>query len=120
MRTILFVADRTSVINRVVAALSEPDTNLIVHSDPNTAAAAAYEHDADRVLVDMTVGSMGAMAVARSVRSMGKDHPIPVTILLDRAADAFLAGRSGADSWLSKDVPDSELRAVVIGSRAAT
>ena len=68
MTTILFVADRQSVVNRVHAALSMPDVTLIDHDDPDTAAATARDRQVDRVLVDMKVGSMGAMAVTRAVR----------------------------------------------------
>ena len=98
MTTILFVADRQSVIDRVHAALSAPDITVVDHDDPDTAAAAAVEQSVDRVLVDMQVGAMGAMAVTRAVRAASGEDPIPVTILLDREADAFLARRSAASS----------------------
>ena len=114
MTTILFVADRQSVVNRVHAALSMPDVTLIDHDDPDTAAATARDRQVDRVLVDMKVGSMGAMAVTRAVRAATEDDPIPVTILLDRDADAFLAGRSGAQNWLSKDSAAVDLREAVL------
>ena len=114
MTTILFVADRQSVVNRVHAALSMPDVTLIDHDDPDTAAATARDRQVDRVLVDMKVGSMGAMAVTRAVRAATEDDPIPVTILLDRDADAVLAGRSGAQNWLSKDSAAVDLREAVL------
>lgn len=114
MTTILFVADRPSVIDRVHAALSVPGVTLVDHDDPDTAAETATELGVDRVLVDMKVGSMGAMAVTRAVRAASEDDPIPVTILLDRDADAFLARRSGAQNWLSKDSASVDLRDAVI------
>ena len=114
MTTILFVADRQSVVDRVHAALSMPDVTLIDHDDPDTAAATARDLEVDRVLVDMKVGSMGAMAVTRAVRAATEADPIPVTILLDRDADAFLAGRSGAQNWLSKDSAAVDLREAVL------
>jgi DNA-binding response OmpR family regulator len=118
MTTVLFVADRQSVIDRVSAALSGPDMEVIHIDDPDSAAAAAYDHGVDRVLVDMKVGSMGAMAVARAVRAKAGDGDaaIPVTVLLDREADAFLAGRSGAENWLTKDATAAELRKAVTAS----
>ena len=117
MTTILFVADRQSVIDRVHAALSTPDLRLIDHADPNTAAAEAAEQEVDGVLVDMQVGAMGAMAVTRAVRAATADAPVPVTILLDRDADAFLAKRSGAQNWLSKDFAAVDLRAAVLEAK---
>ena len=121
MTTILFVADRSSVIDRVHAALSVPGVTLIDHDDPDTAAAAAVvEQGVDRVLVDMKVGAMGGMAVTRAVRAASESDPIPVTILLDREADAFLARRSGASNWLMKDTAAIDLRHAVIPAEAAS
>ena len=121
MRTVLLVADRQSVINQVHAALASADVDLIDHPDSDTAAATAYATNADAVIVDMRVGSMGAMAVTRDVRAKaGTEGSLPVTILLDREADAFLAGRSGAKNWLLKDAPASELQAAVAAEPAVT
>ncbi len=117
MPTVLLVADRTSVIDRVHAALASADVVLIDHAEPNTAADTAYEFGVDRVLVDQQVGAMGAMAVARAVRARGGEDAIPVTIILDRQADAFLARRSGAQNWVLKDDSVTELRAAVLSSR---
>jgi DNA-binding response OmpR family regulator len=121
MTTVLLVADHRSTIDRVHASLSEPGIELIDHPDPGTAADTAYALGVDAVVVDMQVGSMGAMAVARAVRSRAGDgDAIPVTILLDREADGFLAGRSGARHWLLKSAPATDLRAAVAGTQAAT
>ena len=113
MTTVLFVADRQSVIDRVTAALSGPDLDVIVHTDPETAAATAHDLGVDRVLVDMKIGSMGAMAVTRALRAHRTGRAIPVTVLLDRAADAFLAKRAGAESWLTKDAAGADLRTLL-------
>lgn len=121
MSTILLVADRQSVIDRVHAALSAPDTTVVEHRDPESAAETAYEQEVDVVLVDMRVASMGGMAVTRSVRAAAKGrNPIPVTLLLDRDADSFIAGRSGADNWIQKDASASELREAVSTGGADT
>lgn len=114
MQSILLVADRQSVIDQVHTMLAVPDVTLIDHADPDTAAETAYSNNVDAVVVDMQVGSMGSMAVTRAVRALSDDGVgIPVTILLDREADAFLARRSGAKNWVSKDAPASVLRAAV-------
>ncbi|MEN8040059.1 MAG: response regulator [Actinomycetota bacterium] len=110
MQTILLVADRQSVVDHVHTALAGRSINVLNHPDPETAATTAYAEGVDAVLVDMQVASMGAMAVTRAVRALADDgEGIPVTILLDRDADTFLAGRSGAKSWVSKTAPTSEL-----------
>ena len=54
--------------------------------------------------------------VARVIReAAGAGHipAIPIVLLLDRAADAFLAGRSGAQAWLRKPIDAFDLRAVL-------
>jgi len=80
MLTILLVADRQSVIDQIHTALSTPDIVVIDHPDSDTAADTAYSEDVDAVLVDMQVGSMGAMAVTRAIRAKAEDGiGIPVT-----------------------------------------
>ena len=114
MHTILLVADRQNLIDQIHASLASADVLIIDHPDSDTAAVTAYEKKVDVVLVGMQVGTMGAMAVARDVRAKaGSADEIPVTILLDREADSFLAGRSGARNWLLKNAPVSDLQAAV-------
>lgn len=121
MHTILLVADRQSLIDQIHASLASADALIVDHPDSDTAAATAYEKNVDVVLVGMQVGTMGAMAVARDVRAKaGSADEIPVTILLDREADSFLAGRSGARNWLLKSAPASELQAAVAPESTAT
>ena len=111
MSRILVVADEPWVRNEVHAALSEPGIELTDHPDPESVASVAAEGGVDVVIVDLQVGSMGGMAVTRALRgSRPRDAAIPVILLLDRAADAFLAGRSGADAWVLKPFSATELR----------
>ena len=121
---ILVVADEAWVIDDVRAALSDAAYIVTVVSNPRDAVDQAAEIAADAVLVDFQVGSKGGMAVTRSLRGGadvgGTDH-VPTILLLDREADAFLAGRSGADGWLRKPFGSFELRDLiddVIGARA--
>jgi len=56
---------------------------------------------------------MGGMAVTRDVRDRdalaGREFT-PVVILLDRAADAFLAKRAGAAGWVVKPFTTATIR----------
>jgi len=112
MSTILLVADNERTIDSVKAALSEPGRTVIVERDPEAATTVVKEERIDAVIVDMRIASMGAIAVTHSVRN-ATSGDVPITILLDRDDDAFLARRSGADNCVSKPVTTSELRAVV-------
>ena len=111
MSRVLVVTDDSWVRNEVHAALSIGANELIDHDDPATAAATATAESVDAAIVDLQVASMGGMAVTRSVRE--NEHPVPVIILLDREADTFLAGRSGATAWITKPFTASALRSAV-------
>ena len=120
MATILLVTDNDRVIDMVHTALSEPDTTIIDQRDPGEAAAGAYAEGVDAVVVDMRVGSMGAIAVTHSIRDAAKgETAIPVTLLTDRDVDAFVARRAGATNWIRKSAAAIDLRRAVspTGSR---
>jgi DNA-binding response OmpR family regulator len=114
--SILVVADEAWVLNDVRAALGEARYTITTTADPRSVAAAVIANRPDAVLVDFQVSSMGGMAVTRSVRDAfarsGGIAP-PVILLLDRDADGFLAGRSGAAGWVRKPFGASELRKVI-------
>lgn len=111
MSRVLVVADDPWVVSEVHAALSIGANELIDHDDPATAASTAMDDDVDAVVVDLQVASMGGMAIIRSIRN--SETPIPAVLLLDREADAFLAGRSGADAWVVKPFSAFDLRSAV-------
>jgi DNA-binding response OmpR family regulator len=119
---VLVIADELWVRNEVHAALSEPDHRLVDLEDPTVVSDAVTEKDFDAVIVDLQVGSMGGMAVTRTIREATGDESspgIPVVILLDRAADSFLAKRAGARGWLTKPFTSQELRAVLDSATAS-
>lgn len=94
--------------------MSPTGAELVDHPDPATAPAAAIAAEAAAVVVDLQVGSMGGMAVARSVRDTEPTAwSLRVVLMLDRKADAFLAGRAGADAWVTKPFTARELRDAV-------
>jgi len=112
MPTVLLVADIPWVVDDVRAALPSTSYDITVVDDPRSAADLWQEHRHDVVITDLQVGSMGGMAVVRAVRDAAAAAQVntPATaILLDRDADGFLAGRSGADTWLRKPFGGFEL-----------
>lgn len=116
MVDILLVTDVPWVVNEVRAALSDPGYSISVVDDPRAVVDAVGEHTPDVLLVDLQIGSMGGMAVTRAVRgaaaTSGSERPA-VILLLDREADAFLAGRSGADAWILKPLSADEARSTI-------
>lgn len=122
MSRILVVADVPWAMNEVHSALTDPDIQLIDHDDPASAAERARAENVDLAVVDLQVGSMGGMAVTRSLRDsavLDGRTPIPVVLLLDRAADAFLAKRAGARAWVAKPFTSHQLTTAVATALAA-
>jgi CheY-like chemotaxis protein len=116
MADILVVADEPWVLTDVRAALGDSRYTLTESSDPRLAAETVAATRPDAVVVDLQVGSMGGMAVTRAVRHafIGSDiEAPPVILLLDRDADAFLAGRSGAAAWVRKPFGSFDLRQAI-------
>lgn len=116
MSRILVVADVPWVRNEVHAALTSPDFELLDLEDPRRAAAEALSTDFDAIVVDLQVGSMGGMALTRDIRdqmALNDREPLPVVMLLDRAADSFLAGRAGAAASLTKPFTAYEIRSAL-------
>ncbi|HEY5891205.1 MAG TPA: response regulator [Acidimicrobiia bacterium] len=111
MRTELIVADSSWVVNQVRTALAVDPWEIVVNSDPRTAADEVAELEPDVVLIDMQIGSMGGMAVARAIRAESQNKPAPrMVLLLDRSADRFLAKRALVDASVIKPFDAAELR----------
>lgn len=123
MTDILLVADSSWVVNDVKAALSDGRGTIAVVDDPRSVATAVSENSPDILLVDLQVGSMGGMAVTRAVRdaaATAEGSRPRIVLMLDRDADAFLAGRSGADAWVRKPFSADDIRAAVDGVLATS
>jgi DNA-binding response OmpR family regulator len=116
MAGILLVADAAWVRNKALAALGGPAHEIIDVDDPRAALDVAAERRPDIAIVDMQVGSMGGMAVTRSLKDgalTGDTDAMPIVLLLDRSADEFLAKRAGADAWLVKPFTAQDLAGAV-------
>jgi DNA-binding response OmpR family regulator len=113
MASILLVADAEWVRNDVAAAVDDPAVVLTVEANPRAVARLVESERFDAAIIDMQVGSMGGMAIVRMLRSAiisGKTEDMAIILLLDRSADAFLAGRAGADAWVVKPFTAHDLR----------
>ena len=64
-------------------------------------------------VLDLQIGNMGGMATCMALHleaGAGRLPRLPVLMLLDRAADIFLARRCDADGWLVKPIDAFRLR----------
>ena len=104
------------VVDEVTAALGGPDTSFTVCREGRLVSDLVEHGNVDVVITDLQIGSMGGMAVAMALRldaSVGSVPEVPIVMLLDRAADVYLAQRSGAESWLIKPLDALRLRRAV-------
>jgi DNA-binding response OmpR family regulator len=113
---IIVIADEAWARNEVHAALPEPEYTLIDHKDPLTVGEVLQAEKPEVVIVDLQVGNMGGMAVARELHqqaALAGEDEVPVVLLLDRAADGFLAKRSGVAAWVTKPFTAHDIRTAI-------
>jgi CheY-like chemotaxis protein len=104
------------MLDDIIAARGTPETSFTVCRDGRDVTLAVTQRTPDVAVLDLQVGSMGAMAVTMNLRldeSGGRLPHIPVVMLLDRIADVHLARRSGAEGWLVKPIDSLRLRRAV-------
>jgi DNA-binding response OmpR family regulator len=114
---LLVATDADWIVDEVSAALDAPNTTIEIVRSGKLVRPAVKARTPDLAVLDLQIGSMGAMAVTMDLRleeSGGRLPNVPVLMLLDRRADLFLAQRSQADGWLIKPLDALRLR------RAAT
>jgi DNA-binding response OmpR family regulator len=97
---------------------------MVVHeiTDPRLVAKAVEQIQPGVVIVDLQIGSMGGMAVARTIREaefLEEIPPTSIVLLLDRTADEFLAGRAAADAWVIKPFTPQQLRSAIATATAS-
>jgi len=121
---LLVATDADWILDEVLAALGSSDTTVSVCRTGQQVVPAVKVRTPDLVLLDLQIGNMGAIAVERALRLEASGDRLPVVrvlLLLDRAADVFLAQRSDAEGWLVKPLDSFRLRraahAVMDGGR---
>jgi DNA-binding response OmpR family regulator len=110
---ILLATDADWIVDEVLAALGDDDVHFTVCRDGRAVSRQVAERMPDLAVLDLQIGSMGAMAVTMGLRldeSAGVVGHVPVLMLLDRRADLHLARRSGAEGWLVKPLDALRLR----------
>ena len=113
---ILIGTDADYVVNDVTAALGGPDVSFTVCRNGRAVTGVVEARTPDLAVLDLQIGSMGAMAVTMALRldeSSGALPHVKVLMLLDRTADVHLAKRCGAEEWLIKPVDALTLKRTV-------
>ncbi|WP_208028262.1 response regulator [Rhabdothermincola sediminis] len=113
MPTVLLATDADWVFDEVDAALADDQTTVYRVRRGVDVIPAIRELQPDLVVLDLQIGNMGGMATCMAIRNEEGADRLPITavlMLLDRAADVFLAHRADADGWLIKPLDAFRLR----------
>ena len=116
MATVLVASDLASLRHELRSLLEGPD--LVIEEAANGPAVMdrVRAGGVDLVVLDLQIGSMGAMAICLELRneeSYGAAEPVAVLMLLDRRPDVFLARRSGAEGFVVKPLDPVRVRTAV-------
>lgn len=110
---ILLATDADWIYDEVEAALADADTTVARVRRGVDVVPAIHEVEPDLVILDLQIGNMGGMAACMAIRLEEGVDRLPITavmMLLDRAADVFVAHRAEADGWLIKPIDAFRLR----------
>jgi DNA-binding response OmpR family regulator len=113
MPNVLLATDADWIYDEVEAALGGTELTVYRVRAGVDVLPAIDEVDPELVILDLQIGNMGGMAACMSIRheeGMGRIPITAVLILLDRAADTFLARRADADGLLIKPLDSFRLR----------
>ena len=116
MPTVLIATDADAVADEVDAAVADDSTTVIRVRAGVEVNDVVSDHQPDVVVLDLQIGAMGGMAVAKHLRAEAAMSRLPDTailMLLDREADMFLARRSEVDGYLVKPLDSFRLRRAV-------
>lgn len=115
-QVILVATDAGEVFDGIEAALADSSTQVERVTAGREVLAAVRSLAPVLVILDLQIGNMGGVATCMGLRneeSFGRIDPQNILILLDRSADVFIAGRSGADGWLVKPLNSLRVRKAV-------
>ncbi len=105
---IVVVADKDPIeLAGMRGALESPDTEVFSATDGPVVVHLAQQHEPHAVVVGASLGRMGGFAVSRELKTLAEQEKIRepwVVVLIEREADAWLAGWSRCDAWMLKPV----------------
>ena len=114
--TAVVVSDLPTLRSQIRSMIESPDLEVLEASSGSELETLLDEADIDLAILDLQIGSMGAMAICLDLRhaeSYGAADHVSVLMLLDRRPDVFLARRSGAEGFLVKPLEPQRVRRAV-------
>ncbi len=113
MTRLLIATDSDGVFAELDAALGDDNTTIDRVRTGAEVRGAVVSSSPDLVILDLQIGNMGGIAAALDLRneeSAERVSPQRILLLVDREADTFLAGRSGANGWITKPLDALRIR----------
>ena len=103
-------------LQAVQAGLVAPAREVLIVEDGQNIITLAESRDIDVIVVGQSLGHMGGFAVSRELKQLAETGAIrapKVVVLLERAADAWLADWSRCDAYLIKPIDVGALESLV-------
>ena len=98
------------------SGLSSPDREIVEVMDGPNVITLAHARSPDVVVVAASIGQMGGFAVSYELKTMSDEgvikNPI-VIVLIERSADAWIAGWSRCDAWRVKPADPAEIDEII-------
>ena len=114
---LVVIADKDPIeLTALRSALEAPDCEVLSATDGAVVIRLATQHEPHAVVVSASLGRMGGLAVSRELKTMAEQGQIRepwVVVLLEREADAWLAGWARCDAWLVKPVDSTDVANLV-------
>ena len=113
MTIVLLATDSDHVFSDVDAALASDDTAVLRVKAGADVLPVCRRKSPDLVILDMQIGNMGGIATCIDLKHEQEAErlgPFPISLLLDRSVDTFLAQEAQADGWLIKPADSLRLR----------
>jgi two-component system nitrate/nitrite response regulator NarL len=118
---VLLATDADWLFDEVSAALAEPGTTVSRITEGQDVGQAVRQLEPDLVLLDLQIGTKGAVASCIDLRhdiAEGRSKETKVLMLLDRDADRWIARQADADGWLIKPLDAFRLRRAALATIA--
>lgn len=98
------------------AALEAPDLEVLTARDGEQTVEVALQELPDVLVLAASLGQMGGFAVCRDLKTLAGQGAIPepkIIVLIEREADAWIAGWSLCDAWRTKPVEPADVDRLV-------
>jgi len=116
VNSVLLATDSDQLFSLIDSAIASSDLQVYRVKDGAHVIDAVNRVEPELVILDLQIGNMGGVACSISLKqemSTGRMNNCEVALLLDRDADEYIAGKSGADAWIIKPLDPMKIKSLV-------